>query len=126
MKPRAFAPFVSVAALLCLSACDVDVFGLTEKKIAGGYRLYMGENGGFAVFAPGRSDGPGVIQVGWRKPFIIAVTHDGDWEVFDTFSGASNLFLTAQQVRADPKIRDIPLLTPDAAWHRLSHYRSQW
>jgi len=126
VKPGLVFAFMTLVSLLSLTACDLDPFGLTEKKIAGGYRLYMAEDGGSAVFSPGASGGPGVTRVGWRKPFIIAVTHDNDWEVFDTSSGASALFLKAEQVRADSKVRDIPLLSADSAWKRLSHYRNQW
>jgi hypothetical protein len=126
VKPSIVALFVAVFTLLCLPACDVDLFGLREKEIAAGYRLYMGEHGGFAIISPGAPGGPCVKSLGWRRPFIVAVTCDGDWQVFDSSTGGADLFLTAQQVSADPRLRDIPLLSADVAWKQLSRNRSQW
>ena len=126
VKPSVVASFVAVSTLLCLSACDVDLFGLSERKIAAGYRLYMAEHGGFAIMSPGASAGPCVKHLGWRRPFIVSVTCDGDWQVFDTSTGAADLFLTADEVRADSRVRDIPLLSADVAWKQLRRYRSQW
>jgi hypothetical protein len=115
----------SMISLLALNGCDVDVFGISEKKIAGGYRLYMGE-GSFAIFAPNSSSGAGVIQVGWSKPIIIASTSDRDWEVFDTSTGTSRQFLTTEQIRSDATLRRIPLMPAQKAWDKLSHFQSQW
>ena len=120
------AAFVAVFTLLCLPACDVDLFGLRERKIAAGYRLYMGEHGGFAIISPGAPGGPCVKHLGWRRPFIVAVTCDGDWQVFDPSTGAADLYLTAEQVRADQRVRDIPLLSADVAWKQLSRHWNQW
>ena len=126
MNLSAFAPLLLGATLFSISACDVDVFGVYEKKIAGGYELSKGEDGSFAVIDTRIGAGEGITQIGWRKPFIIAVKSDGDWELFDTSSDMSQLSLTADQIRADPRVRDIPLILPDAAWKQLHHYRSQW
>jgi hypothetical protein len=117
----------SVAALLCVAGCDVDVFGVQQKKIARGYRLYVDDTDhGFAIFEPGTSSGPSIAQIGWRAPYIIADVCDGSrhWRVFDTTTRNSR-FLSDSELQADSQLRDIPLTSADAAWKRLSHFRSQ-
>jgi len=126
MRLNATSFALPVVMLLCLSACDLDPLGLSEKKIGGGYRLLLAEDGGFAVLRKGDGAGQGVTRLGWRKPFIVAVTGDGYWEVFDTSTGSDNLSLSAEQVQADVRVRDIPLVPAETAWKRLRHYRSQW
>jgi hypothetical protein len=118
----------SVAALLCLAGCDVDVFGVQQKKIAPGYRLYVDDTDhGFAIFEPSASSGPGIARIGWRAPYILADVRDGSrhWQVFDTVTRTSR-FLSDSELQADLRLRDIPLTSADAAWKRLSHFRSQW
>ena len=123
---RSIALLLSAATPLFMSACDVDVFGADEKKIAGGCRLYLREDGGFSLIPPGSTGGEGVAKLGWRKPFIVAVMGDGLWEVFDTERHSSELFLPAEQIRADARVRNIPLIAPDAAWKQLHYYSSLW
>src|SRR4051812_39000380 len=97
-------------ACLCLSSCDLDPFGLTRKKIGSGYVLYVGDTQhDFAVLPPGVGFGSIITQIGWRNPYIIAHSNEGDqrWEVFDTSNRTSRL-LTDAELRADPKFRDIP------------------
>src|SRR5262245_16806136 len=91
--------------VLCgwLAVCDLDPFGFTRKKIGSGYCLFVGERQHeFAVLAPGSSSGSTIAQIGWRKPYIIAHSDEGDqrWEVFDTATKTSRL-VTTQQLRTD-------------------------
>jgi len=128
MKPLLLRAVISVAVLACFAACDVDVFGLQHKKIAKGYTLYADNTEhGFAVFEPRAPGGPGIAQIGWRKPYIVADVRDGQrhWQVFDT-STRSSRFLSDSELRADSRLRDIPIISAEAAWARLSHFTSQW
>jgi hypothetical protein len=115
-------------ACLCLSSCDLDPFGLTRKQIGSGYVLYVGDSEhDFAVLPPGVEFGSTVTQIGWRKPYIITHSNEGDqrWEVFDTSNRTSRL-LTGAELRADPKLRDIPVVSAEDAWRQLHHHRGQW
>jgi hypothetical protein len=125
MKSVIAAMVIPAAAFLCLSGCDVDLFGVRQKKIGGGYVLYLGEDGGYSVIAPGASGGVPVWQIGWLKPFIVAGTQDGDWEVFDTSTHGSDV-LSDHEFRTNDRFRGIRLVSPEVAWHALAHYRSQW
>lgn len=119
---------VVLVMCLCLSACDLDPFGLTRKKIGSGYCLYVGDSQhDFAVLPPGANTGSTITRIGWRKPYIIADSEKEDrrWEVFDTFKHTSRL-LTDAQLRADPELGDIPVISAEEAWERLQHRRSQW
>ena len=118
----------ALIAALCLSACDLDPFGLTRKKIGSGYCLYVGDSEhDFAVIAPGSGGGSIITEIGWRKPYIITHSDEGDqrWEVFDT-SARTSRRVTHGELRADPILRDIPVMSAEVAWKRLRHYRSQW
>ena len=81
----------------------------------------------FAVIAPGGSGGSLIAKVGWRKPYIVARSDEGErpWEVFDTSKRTSRL-LTEKEFRADPVMHDIPVVAAEDAWNKLRHYRSQW
>jgi hypothetical protein len=128
MKPRSVCSIVSVLAVACLSGCDVDVFGVQQKKIARDYRLYADDSDhGFAIFEPGTSSGPGIAQIGWRAPYILADVRDGErhWQLFDT-STRSSRFLSDSELRADSRLADIPIMSAKDAWARLSHFRNQW
>ena len=128
MKSSVVEAVLCLAALASLSACDLDPFGFTQKKIAQGYTLYVDDSGqGFALLEPGAPGGPAVSQIGWRKPFIIADVRDGKnhWQVFDT-STRNSKFLSDEQLRTDSQLRDIPINSAQEAWSRLSHFQNQW
>ena len=107
-----------------LSACDEDTS--EQKVIVEGYRLNMADDGTFAVFPHGSHAGLAITQIGWRQPFILAATSDGHYEIFDTSTNSEQLFLSADQVRADSRVRDIPLISAEIAWKQLDQEKSQW
>jgi hypothetical protein len=114
-----------------LCACDVDVFGLCEKQIARGYRLY--HNGDripddssdmYSLFLPDEDYGGVIDEVGWKKPLIIARYGD-KWDIFDT-STKQKVSISDSQRKSDPKFRDIPSFPPKEAWGKLRHWHRQW
>lgn len=113
--------------LLCLSSCDVDLFGFDTKRIAAGYRLIQTEAINECILMPPHGDvGSSVVELGWRKPFILSRVDEQDhWQVIDT-STKQTLSISEEQRHADPRYRDIPVYTAPAAWDRLKHWRRQW
>ena len=121
---------LSVAAamgLLCLSSCDVDLFGFDSKRIAAGYRLLQTEAiDGCILMPPHGNIGSSVVELGWRKPFILSrAGQDDHWQVIDT-STKQTLSISEEQRHTDPRYRDIPVYAAHVAWDRLKHWRRQW
>jgi hypothetical protein len=126
LKPSVIAAIVvTLTCLLSYTACDSAPVG-KERKIADGYRLFKDDDGTIAMFPRGGSAGSFITQIGWRKPFIITVTGADVWQVFDTTSRELPPYLKAEQVHADSRVNDIPLMPVAVAWEQLSENRSQW
>src|SRR5437762_7295060 len=93
---------LTVCALLMLSltSCDVDLFGLDSKRIAGGWGLLQTESG-FVLMPPHKSTGGYVERIGWQKPLIISRNESSSsWDVMDTSTG-KQLSVTDEQRRTD-------------------------
>jgi hypothetical protein len=117
---------VFVILLCSLSSCDVDVFGLDSKRVAGGWRLLQTESGGFALMPPHQDVCGYVEQIGWQKPFIISRAESSRlWDVIDTATGKQHS-ISDEQRRSDPIYRDIAVFDASDAWSRLKHWRRQW
>src|SRR5690242_10896149 len=117
-----FVRFLSFVLLAFLCSCDVDLFGLDEKQIAKGYRLYRGEGmpdvGGrmYFLLLPGEHIGGLIDEVGWRKPLVV-VRHGDKWDAFDTTTNNQISFSDSDR-KTDLRFRDIPSFTPEKAWKR--------
>jgi hypothetical protein len=117
---------IASALAFGLSSCDIDLFGLDTKKLAAGYRLTVWEGGLYALLRPQEDSGSTVIDIGWKKPFIVSRSDEGEpWQVIDT-STNQTLSLSEEQRRTDPKYRDVPIYRADVAWDRLRYGRRQW
>src|SRR6266481_3696203 len=61
-----------IATLLCLTACDVDLFGLDRKRLEGGYSLVLTEvDNACALVPPHQNGGAVVVEVGCQRPLIL-------------------------------------------------------
>jgi len=57
-----------IATLLCLTACDVDLFGLERKRLGGGYSLVLTEVENACALVPPHQNGAAVVvEVGLAK-----------------------------------------------------------
>ena len=116
-----------MGTLLCLSGCDIDVFGLDWKRLGGGYSLVLTEMGDkCAMISPHERGAPLVTEVGWQKPLILTRGGDSEnWNVIDTTTRKETK-ITDEQRRIDPTYRDIPVYRARDAWNHLKRYRSVW
>ena len=116
-----------MGTLLCLSGCDIDLFGLDWKRLGGGYSLVLTETDDKCGFIPPHErGGPVVAEVGWQKPLILTRGAEREsWNVIDTATHKETK-ITDEQRRNDPTYRDIPVYRAKDAWNRLKRYRSVW
>jgi hypothetical protein len=104
-----------MAILCCLAGCDVDVFGLDWKRLGGGW-----------LIPPHQRFGTLVVEIGWRKPLILARADGSNgWDVIDTATRKETT-ISDQQRKTDPTYRDIPVCRARDAWNQLKRYRSVW
>jgi hypothetical protein len=127
---RAFQALV-FATLGLFCSCDVDLFGLDSKQVAGGYRLTKwGEGGpGFVLFFPNDKGSEDATDIGWRKPFILVRDSTAEkqpdmWTVIDTTSG-EKFSLSDEQRKGDARYRDIRIYSATEGW-KLLKKRPQW
>ena len=116
-----------MGTLLCLSGCDIDVFGLDWKRLGGGYSLVLTEmDDECALIPPHESGGPLVVEVGWQNPLILSRGAEREsWDVIDTTTRKETKSLKSS-VELIPSYRDIPIYRARDAWNRLRRYRSVW
>jgi hypothetical protein len=116
---------LALATITCFVGCDVDLFGLDWKRLAGGYSLVLAEqDDACAIVAPHESGGSAVTEIGWRQPLIVARNQD-NWDVLDTSTG-KHTKISEEQRRNDPTYRDIRIYRARTAWARLKRYKSLW
>jgi hypothetical protein len=116
-----------IATLLCLTACDVDLFELDRKRLGGGYSLVLTEtDNACALVAPHENGGPVVVEIGWLNPLILTRA-DGfkTWDVIDTTTQKETK-ISDEQRATDPAYRGIPIYRARDAWKRLKRHRSLW
>src|SRR6266436_6945344 len=116
-----------MGTLLCVSGCDIDVFGLDWKRLGGGYSLVLTETDNkCGLIPPHERSGPVVAEVDWRKPLILTRgTERESWDVIDT-NTRKETRITDEQRRTDPTYRDISAYRARDAWNHLKRYRSVW
>jgi hypothetical protein len=116
-----------IATLLCLTACDVDLFGLDRKRLGGGYSLVLTEVDNACALVPPHQNGAAVVvEVGWRRPLILTRA-DGfqTWHVIDTTT-QKELTISDEQRKTDTAYRDVPVYGARDAWNRLKRHRNLW
>src|ERR1700737_1981675 len=109
-----------IAPLLCLTACDVDLFELNRKRLGGGYSLVLTEtDNACALVAPHQNGGPVIVEVGWLHPLILT-RGDGfkSWDIIDTTTQKETK-ISDEQRTTDPAYREIPIYRAGDAWKRL-------
>jgi hypothetical protein len=116
---------IALATIACLVGCDVDLFGLDWKRLAGGYSLVLAEQADTcAIVARHESGGPIVTEIGWRQPLILSRSKDS-WDVLNTTTG-KHAKISEEQRQSDLAYRDIPIYPARTAWARLKRYKSLW
>jgi len=116
---------IALTAATYLVGCDVDLFGLDWKRLAGGYSLVLAEqDDACAIIAPREKGGPIVTEIGWRQPLILSHSKDS-WDVLDTATG-KHAKISEEQRQSDLAYRDIPIYPARTAWARLKRYKSLW
>jgi hypothetical protein len=118
-----------LAAFAFLCSCDVDLFGLDSKQVAGGYRLTKWQGGVFVLFSPKDRGSEDATHIGWQKPFILVRNSDSEkqpdmWTVIDTASG-KKISLSDEQRKSDAEYRDIRIYSAAEGWELLKR-RPQW
>ena len=118
---------ISLIALWCLTACDVDWFGFDSKRLGGGYRLALYDGPDQCVLmAPGAEHGPLVAEIGWRKPLILLRRKGVDmWDVIDTTSDQTSQ-LSDEERKVDGRVRDIQCNPAPIAWKKLKRRKDLW
>ena len=116
---------VALAAIICLAGCDVDLFRLDWKRLAGGYSLVLAEqDDACAIIAPHENGGPIVTEIGWRQPLVLSRSKN-NWDVLDTTTG-KHAKISEEQRESDLAYKDIPIYPARTAWARLKRYKSLW
>jgi hypothetical protein len=116
---------LALVTITCFVGCDVDLFGLDWKRLAGGYSLVLAEqDNACAIVAPHESGGPMVTEIGWRQPLILSRSDDR-WDVLDTITG-KHVKISEEQRQSELAYRDIAIYPARTAWARLKRYKSLW
>jgi hypothetical protein len=125
-----------LVALLCLVACDVDLFGNDQRSIIGGYRLHAVEDGSVLLRPPSDTgstfSAPAVESIGWDSTRILVhwarssrwsrgYDFAGKWEIIELRSGFSRGPFTDSDVAADSALRHIETFSAEAALRGRAH-----
>jgi hypothetical protein len=121
--------------LLCGSGCmDQDPFNLSQRKIAGEYRLEKWEDGKtFYLHKRGHDDSSqggsiigGIVRhLGWNDSYIVAERHsicsaDADgWMIIDIKSGGMSGPFSEAEFASRPESQGIKTYRASEAWKRL-------
>jgi hypothetical protein len=115
-----------------VAACDQDPFGLSERTVAGNYRLKKWEDGETFYLTGGHKsrDASGqvegsVVRIGWTQSHILVdrlATFRGDPDgvmVIDVERQMVTGPVTEETIAADPRLSSIKLMKPAEAWAQL-------
>ena len=118
-------PFLAV--VVCLCACDANLFGPDSREIGGGYRLKRADNHNrFVLIIPNQSGGLIIDEVGWREPFIAARASGSQyWEVINT-ARAQHIRVSDLQLKSDPIYQSIQIKSAETAWKDLNRNKRLW
>ena len=110
-------------ALIALGCVDQDPFGLSERRLAGDYRLVLWEDGkSYCLFGGDRSSlGEPVSRIGWNSRFILVDSPNNPNGVVKINVKTHEVTrpLTDAELAAIPEIADIKLLSAEAAWKSI-------
>ena len=109
-----------------LCSCDVDLFGLDQKQLAGGYKLTLTENdSACALVPPGGNGGLLVKEVGWKEPLLLVDYYNDRWGIIDTTTKKEILISDAER-KSDPRFRDIQSYPARDVWEELKRHKRLW
>jgi hypothetical protein len=127
---HAAARTLALTAALLLAACDQDPFGLATRDVAGAYDLERFEDGSYFLVREGGDVAGGAIggivdRIGWNERYILASHRrtpggavDG-WAIVDLRTDSIHRGLSAAQVAADARVRNIDPLPAAQAYDRI-------
>ena len=124
---------LAAATLAVVGACDQDPFHLSERRVAGGYRLERWEDHRtyYLVGGPQPDSGGGaingtVLRLAWDSSRILVqrkATFGGDtaWVVVDVRRQSVGAPLTEAEVGASPELSRLEraAVPADSAWRAL-------
>ena len=121
-----------VIAAIPLCACDIDLFGFDQRRLAGPFWLHVWEGGNFTleVAKEPEDGGCGVLggrvrRIGWTEAVILAEQETcggtgarSGWVVVTVKTKAIEP-VEASAIAARPELASIKVLEADEAWKRL-------
>lgn len=120
-----------VVALLLLGCVDQDPFGLSERRVAGPYRLKQWEDGAtyYLVGGPQPEEGGGAIdgtvrRLGWDRRYILLEREANvggviGWMVIDAERRTVAGPYTEAEARRRPGVATLATVRADSAWAKL-------
>jgi hypothetical protein len=120
---RALAIFLTLA----LVSCDVDLFGMDAKHIAGPYNLTLTDGTDHcAIELKHDFITPNLEEIGWQKPLILCRAYDSTtWDVIETDSGR-RLQISEAERQSNPRYKAIDVRPAVDAWKSLKRHKRVW
>jgi hypothetical protein len=118
---------VAILLTLALASCDVDLFGLDAKHIAGPYNLTLTDVPDHCAVELKHDFITSNLEViGWRKPVILCKAYESNtWDVIDTTAGTQSRISEAER-RANPLYSAIDVRPAIDAWKSLKRHKRVW
>lgn len=121
---------VIVAAIVALTACDIDLFGNGRRAIAGPYGLFIREGKFYVVLDKWENNRPcgilegSVTELGWNDLLIVAnqETCSGKpsgWMVIHIETGVIDPPIDSARLRTRSDLNRIQIMPVRSAWERL-------
>ena len=120
---RALTVFLSLA----LVGCDVDLFGMDAKHIAGPYNLTLTDGPDHcAIQLKHDFITPNLEKIGWQKPLILARAYDSTtWDVIDIDS-EQRFQISDIERQSNPRYKAIDVRPAVVAWKSLKRHKRVW
>jgi hypothetical protein len=121
---------IMVVALVVSACMDQDPFRLSERSVAGGYRLLQWEDGTYYLVDQDHPDGGGVVEgtvirIGWNSETILverralAAIDKNGLMVIDVNKRTIQGPLPIESADSTPELAGIELVPAAEAWGRL-------
>ena len=138
MSPRAKTLLIAAVIVATASACDFDPMRLSERPIAGVYRLKQWEDEKTYYLVGGGSSVHGeiprhlpIVRIGWNSQYILADRRCYAAEnmngviVIDVKAETVTGPYTEKELAAIPDVVGIRLMSPEVAWKKL-RWKPPW
>jgi hypothetical protein len=118
---------VLILLTLVLVSCDVDLFDLDAKHIAGPYSLTLTDGPDHCAVELKHDFITSNLEViGWQKPVILCRAYDSTtWDVIEADSGRRFRISDAER-NSDSRYKAIDVRPAIDAWKSLKRYKRVW